>query len=35
MNYSQIAERLNLSVSQVRRYLSHTLMHLKRANWND
>jgi len=35
MNYSQIAERLNLSVPQVRRYLSQTLMHLKRANWTD
>lgn len=35
MNYSQIAARLNISVSQVRRYLGHTLMHLKKANWND
>jgi RNA polymerase sigma factor (sigma-70 family) len=35
MNYSQIAERLEISVSQVRRYLGHTLMHLKRANWSD
>jgi RNA polymerase sigma factor (sigma-70 family) len=35
MNYSQIAERLNLSVSQVRRYLGQTLMHLKKANWSD
>jgi RNA polymerase sigma factor (sigma-70 family) len=35
MSYSQIAERLNISVSQVRRYLGQTLLHLKKANWND
>lgn len=35
MNYSQIAERLNISVSQVRRYLGHTLMHLKKSTWTD
>jgi RNA polymerase sigma-70 factor (ECF subfamily) len=35
MNYSQIAARLNISTSQVRRYLGHTLLHLKKASWND
>lgn len=35
MSYSQISARLNISVSQVRRYLGHTLAHLKKANWND
>lgn len=35
MSYSQISERLDISVSQVRRYLGHTLMHLKKARWND
>ena len=35
MSYSQISARLNISVSQVRRYLGQTLMHLKKANWND
>lgn len=35
MNYSDIANRLNISVSQVRRYLGNTLAHLKHANWNE
>jgi RNA polymerase sigma factor (sigma-70 family) len=32
--YSDIATRLNISVSQVRRYLGLALSHLKKANWN-
>lgn len=35
MNYSQIATRLAISISQVRRYLGLALSHLKKANWND
>lgn len=35
MSYSQIATRLNISTSQVRRYLGQTLAHLKKARWND
>lgn len=33
MSYSQIAARLNISTSQVRRYLGQTLLHLKKARW--
>jgi RNA polymerase sigma-70 factor (ECF subfamily) len=31
LSYSQIAARLNISTSQVRRYLTQTLLHLKKA----
>jgi RNA polymerase sigma factor (sigma-70 family) len=35
MDYSQISARLNISTSQVRRYLGAALAHLKKARWND
>ena len=35
LDYSQIAARLNISISQVRRYLGLTLAHLKKARWSD
>jgi len=35
MDYSQIATRLNISISQVRRYLGLALAHLKKADWNN
>jgi RNA polymerase sigma factor (sigma-70 family) len=35
LSYTQIGERLKISVSQVRRYLGLTLTHLKKAQWND
>lgn len=34
LSYSQVATRLKLSTSQVRRYLGLTLAHLKQANWS-
>jgi RNA polymerase sigma-19 factor, ECF subfamily len=33
MDYAEIAARLKISVSQVRRYLGVTLAHLKKAQW--
>jgi RNA polymerase sigma factor (sigma-70 family) len=35
LDCAQIAQRLNISVPQVRRYLGATLAHLKKARWND
>ena len=35
LNYAEISQHLNISVSQVRRYLGRALAHLSKSQWHD